>query len=220
MKTGVHFLVLLAGLLWMACGGIPVIHPIANLNLRADLKSDCESVFPRGKWNVVHAMEVTLPMGKKTSLMGASVGVAATGAVKSVLLSPEGIVLFDAAIENDEIRTHRALPPLEDPEFATRMFADIHLMFFQPPGNATEVGRMGDGRLVCRWRQKSGIVDVVMEAGGGWRIQKYNSGGLLSREAVARPPFSKGFAREMILTAFGLGGYKMRFGLLRVEAGS
>jgi hypothetical protein len=202
-----------------ACGGhLPNLRP-AGLVHRADLQKACDDIFPQTAYRVVHTMEITLPMDNKTSLIGISQGDPQKNTMRSILISAEGLVLFDAEINgSDQLTIHRSLPPLEERDFAVGLFSDVRLMFGRPEVLAQTVGWLDNGLPICRYVQGDEVRDVVLlpGPGGAWSQQRYQAE-MLEKEVSATPPFSNVFAQEMQLSKPGITGYQIRFELIRLE---
>jgi hypothetical protein len=169
-------------------------------------------------WSVVHSIEVTLPLGKRSVVVGASTGNTARRDVRSVLISPEGLVIFDAKVEGGRLTVRRALPPLDHEDLAPQLFEDVRLALFPPRASqSVEVGWLESGRPVCRFAGEAATTDVVLEANGGYRVVRYDAGGDVERVLTGLPPVRSGFASRMQLVAPGVTGYRMDFELLRIE---
>jgi len=203
-------------MLW-SCGGLPLIRP-AEAEPAARITSSCLSLFPEGAWTVVHAIEATMPLGHRTAIIGVSRRHVENDTLSSVLMAPEGVIFFAGRDQGGEIHVDRALPPLDDAEFATRLFRDVRLMFLPPPGAPTEAGTTGAGLATCRWHLGADrYLDVVLEEEGGWQVVEYGPGGEVSRRMAATRPGKQGFSQLTRLSVAGSAGYRMRFQLLEVQ---
>ena len=195
---------------------MPVVHPL-RANEQAAVRRACEAVYPAGSWSLVHAMEVTLPMGNRSSLIGVTALDPDADRVRCVLMSPEGMSLFDASQEAGRIKVHRALPPLDNKGFASGLFRDVRLMFARPHASGVQVGRLEDGRQVCRWQEKERIREIILECDGGWWLRGYDQDGSVRQEVRACPQLSRGFSRVIHLSRSGALGYSMRLELLEAQ---
>lgn len=204
-------LLLTLGLL--CCGGLPALQP-EDISSRPALRRACAAVFPAGSWSLVHVMEVSLPLGQTSSIIGVSTLDAGEKSLHSALLSPEGITLFDATYQGGRLTVRRALPPLDREGFAAGLFRDVRLMFIQPAGEPHKLGRLERGGRACRWTLPGGARDIIILGDGGWRIRDYDQGGALQREVRAHPPLSRGFAKKVKLVKKGSLGYSMHLELL------
>ena len=127
------------------------------------------------------------------------------------------MTVFEATYRQGKMKVQRSLPPLDEPEFAARLFSDVRLMLQRPPGVQEAVGRLKDGRRACRYRAGGAATDVVFEKGGGFSVLDYGEDTSPRRVLRAYSPMHKGFPRRAELQVSGLVGYTLRFSLLRVE---
>ena len=219
MTSGAWARLLMLGLAGLAgCGTLPAIQ-VAPDQVRAT-RDACAAVFPAGTFGVVHALEVSLPrLNKKSSVIGVTDGDSRQDRLSAVLLTPEGMTVFEATYHRGQVKVQRSLPPLDEPEFATRLFSDVRLMLRAPPGELEAAGVLEDGRRVCRYRDGPAVVDVVLERArdGGYSVIDYGEQTSPTRELRAYPPLHQGFPRRAELHVSGLVGYTLRFSLLRVE---
>lgn len=202
------------------CGRLPALWPLASVDGAAASVKACRAAFPKGAFSTVHSLDVTLPaLNQRTIVIGVAEGEARSGKLKCVLLSPEGLVLFEAEALGGRLTVHRAVPPLDDPEFAARLVADVRLLLFAPPGEPSLVGQLSDGRCACRFSDGESTRDVVLEPDGGHSIVDYGTGTTPVREARACPPVRRGLAKHARLRVRGLFGYDLRFELLEASHG-
>jgi hypothetical protein len=198
-----------------SCGGLPALQALPEEAVRR-ARDGCREAFPAGAWSVLHSLEVSLPLGGRSVVMGASAGDSTSGEVRSVLVSPEGLVVFDAQSKAGRLVIHRALPPLDHLGVAPELFRDVRLVLFAPRARSVQVGR-GDQGMVCRFIEDTETTDVLLQPVGGYRIVRYDARGRVSREIRAHAPIRSGFASRMELSAPGVAGYRIDFQLLRVE---
>jgi hypothetical protein len=206
MRAGV--LLILLPTLW-ACSGLPVVREVTS-DERPELYAACQIRFPQGNWTVVHAIQVQLPGGGQSVLLGVSASTPSEDRLESVLLSPEGIVLIEASVQAHEIKVVRALPPFDQDAFAQGLFSDVRFLFSPPTGDPTRVGRTADGEIICRYQQGGRTEDLLPSPSGGWTRREY-SGNKLRRQVISDGPDEDGFARTQDLSVRGLGAYQMFF---------
>jgi len=210
------FLLLLLG---ASCGHLPPLTE-AYQNRTATI-ARCRQAFPPQPWRATHTLFATLPLGYG----GALIGVTAADAegLHATLLSPEGLTLFDATqgVGRDararRLTIRRAVPPLDRPDFAAGLVADVGNAFLPPPGEPTTIGRATTGQTVCRWSPPNGdATEVELGASGPARIRTYR-GVRPSRiiELVGSP--DRGFFPEVRLTVPGAGGYVLDMRLVDHE---
>ena len=150
-------------------------------------------------------------------MIGVTQGDSGQDTLSSVLLTPEGMTVFEAKYARGKVSVLRSLPPLDEPAFAARLFSDVRLMLRRPPGKVEATGELSDGRRVCRYRSGRAATDVVLEQGGGFSVNDYGEGTSPTRWLRAYAPLHKGFPRRAELHVTGLVGYTLRFSLIRVE---
>lgn len=137
-----------------------------------DSPAGCDAVFPKGKWQFVHAIEFTMADGHRGNALGVSV--IDGPLLDCVIMTLEGFVLFEARFDN-ELTIKKAIPPFDGKGFANGLLADIRLIFTPPLSLAAEHGRLGNGDTVCRYIGAQGeLTDVIMQP-GGWEIDRYSS---------------------------------------------
>lgn len=166
---------LLGGVLLLAvgCSGLPRVYPTGAAP-EHQIRRACEAVFPKGSWQLLHSIETTLPGGRKGFVMGLSVISAADRSARCVIMTMEGLVLFDAA-DDGRLSVKRAVAPFDAEGFAAGLMNDIRLVFFRPAGTPIESGRLKNGASICRYRgPDGGIVDVLIRTDGSWEIQRYD----------------------------------------------
>ena len=169
-----RFCLLLGILLFIAsCGTLPQIHH-ADSRMRPDVLSECRRLFLQGRWQFQHAIEATLPGGQKSVLIGVSIVSAGSGSIRSILMTIEGLVVFDAAYDRD-IQIMRAVPPFDSDHFARGLINDLRLIFFMPKGALVETGTLQNGSTLCRYRQPDRlVVDIVRNSDYHWELQQYS----------------------------------------------
>lgn len=215
---------LLPALLPLACatppgsGGLEPWTPCAA--------TDCPDVFPRGSWQLTHAVQFFPPDGSSQTLIGVLGLSSEERRFHCVMMSIEGLVLFEAEYDG-AITVRRAVAPLDRPGMAEGIVRDLRLMFFAPEGPCASSGPAP--ARVCRYPlPDEGREEILLAADGTWQIRLYGPDrrlrrtvASLSREDI-RPD---GFPARMELRAEGLAGYRLVMRLLeaapvRREGGS
>jgi hypothetical protein len=204
-----------------ACTRLPVLQPAAA-NMPASLPAACRAVFPQGKWQSTHAIEVAYPGGGEQLLMGVTVVDASAKSIACALMTVEGFVLFQARLDA-AVRVERAVPPFDRKGFATGLLADIRLMFMEPATDSVATGSVAgpgnaEGRPACRYTDRKGsITDVLPGNGNNWRVALYGPRGQLTRTVSADPAGGQaGFPGRLQLTAHGAAGYTLKMKLVDV----
>ena len=189
----------------------PIIKPNDNYNL-------CQALFPQKPIKVVHRIEGDFKGGRKSSLLGVTKTGPNPGDIETVLVTVEGMVLFEASRINGRLNIKRGLPPFDSEGFAAGLLSDVELMLLPPRGEAVAAGLDPGGRQLCRWRTAKGeLLDVKINPDGGWYVFLYDAGGRLIREVEAKPPVQNGLAHMTVLKAHGPAEYQIRATLHEVN---
>lgn len=221
MKSGLLLPVII--LLLVSCARLPVIDSASPTSV-PEIKAACDSCFAEGKWRLVHGIEAVLPNGQRQFLIGVSLINTTRNTIDSVILTVEGLVLFDARYDRSGIVTRRAVPPFDSPHFSREMINDIELMFIKPESDIIETGTTKEDMPVCRYREGNGsVIDVTALPGHGWMITRYTSNSRLKRRVVAEPcrqpqdSHRSKFACHVELNAFGRAPYTLYLKLIEAE---
>jgi hypothetical protein len=188
--------------------------------------ADLAALFPSGRWRFVHSIEATLPGGHRTVLIGVTEVSSRQRTLHCVLMSIEGLVLFDGRMDG-KIRVDRAIPPFDSRTFARGLMGDVALMLLSPPGAPVESGSLETGEPVCRYQATEpggGVLttDVIREGKGRWSVNQYEGGRLhrslraRTKTGIAHGPVPV-FPEKWELTAPGPGGYCLHLKLLEAE---
>lgn len=157
----------------------------------------CRRPFLTEKYRLVHALTAVMPGGREGQAIGILLADPANRIFRSVLMTIEGVVLFD--IESGKVlAVNRAVPPFEAPAFAQRMAEDVSLAFFSPGGEPLAWGRDEGGGVACRFARPGGeVVDVIKSEDGAMEIRLYGAGQEL-RKKVSIPHLERpGLAEEL-----------------------
>jgi hypothetical protein len=207
----------LLGLLILAsaCAHLPPLSPLPADDATGTAIR-CRQAFPAQPWRATHTIFASLPFGQN----GALVGVTAAGSdgLHSVLLSPEGICLFDASKASGAsgLTVHRAVPPLDHPAFAASLMSDVGHIYLSPTGEPTAIGTYATGERVCRWSQAGETSDVVLRPDGPRAVRTYR-GGQLTRQIDLLGSGADGFFPVVHLRVPGTGGYELDMRLVDHE---
>jgi len=214
------FIFLLSALcLITACSSLPKIDSAGGSALSGPLR-ECRQLFPKGRWQFLHAIEATMPGGKKGMLMGVTIISSRGKTAQTVIMTIEGMVLFDARYDQ-RLVVNRALPPFDSPNFAQGLLNDIRLVFFEPEGPLIDSGILKNQAAVCRYQNPDGqIVDIIHRSDDRWEIQRYTKSlrlnrtvGVFFNKKQADPDLS-GIPERLELKAHGHSGYALVMRLL------
>ena len=141
LKTGlIAVLMLCAGCL---CMPEKVLLPGAPEDLE-----NCVALFPSGPWECVHKIEAVIQEGMSSSLLGITKGDPADRKLHTVLLTPEGFILFEAEEREHTISVLKAVAPFDSAAFARGLMEDVNLLFLPPQGRPSKWGRSADGGIL------------------------------------------------------------------------
>jgi len=216
----IHALLLVAALLISACSSLPKIDKIGSEAV-VETARQCDGVFPLGKWQFVHTIEASLPGGRKSVVMGISMISSQDRQARSLIMTVEGMVLFDAQYEG-QLHINRAVPPFNSEKFAQGLMEDIQLIFFAPRGPVIASGRFKDGATVCRHRTAAGgVVDIVLTSRDRWELRRYSSRHRLTGQVLATMAgdvAGQRIPRRLALKAYATSGKKYQLNLKLMEA--
>ena len=217
------FLVILVQII--SCAAPPQISPIKQSGPSTGTQS-CNAPFPRNKWDFVHSIEATMPGGKKAVFIGVTALSPKAGTIHCVIMTLEGLVLFDAQY-NHKMVINRGIPPFDSVDFARGLLNDIKLIFFPPEGQLVQSGTAENGSWICRYKTNSGrTVDVIRRHNNLWEIRQYNDNSDLSRSVRAYPDSKRAVKKQenipgrLVLTAYGSHGYSLILELIEARVSS
>ncbi len=199
----------------VSCAGLPRITP-AGAPEASELKKKSVSPFLKGKWRVVHSIQGTLPGGSTADMIGVTIASSDTGAIRSTLMSIEGLVLLDAEF-NKSLVINRGIGPLGRHDLVTGMMRDIRLILFAPPGTMADAGTLADGDGACRYRSDDGDVLVLMKKSGDIEVRAYDRSARPLRTVRFMDIRPGGIPKKIELESAGLLGYSLRLDLLEAE---
>jgi hypothetical protein len=198
------------------CATLPPLRPL-DPSLQSAAFEACRRPFLTRKVRLVHAMTAVMPGGRESTAIAILLADPGTGSFQSVLMTIEGLVLFD--IESGEsLHVNRAVPPFDAPAFAPRMAEDIRLAFFPPGETPAAWGREKGEGAVCRFHRRGGeVVDVLTAEGGAVEIRLYGSGQEL-RKKVSIPHLERpGPAEAVEIRSAGWPSYSLHLRLIEAE---
>jgi len=205
----------LLGFLILSIGCVPISETTLGPGSPDDLPG-CYAIFPAGPWESVHRIEATIRGGGSSSLFGVTKGEPSERRLQSLLLTPEGFILFDAERRESGIAVRKAVAPFDSPAFARGLMEDVTLLFLPPQGKPTTWGKETDGTMICNWEgPDDSHTEIRGSTGSGWRILCRDKQGEVIKEVVLKGPFVNGLASRMELRAFKPAPYRLRMTLLQ-----
>jgi hypothetical protein len=177
----------------------------------------CYAIFPAEPWESVHRIEATI-RGSFSSLLGVIKGEPSERRLQSLLLTPEGFILFEAELSEGGIAVRKAVAPFDSPAFARGLMEDVTLLFLSPQVKPATWGKETEGTMICKWE---GPDDSRTELTGsmdrGWRILRRDKQGKVIKKVVLNGPFVNGLASRVELHAFKPASYTLRMTLLQTS---
>jgi hypothetical protein len=179
---------------------------------------DCYIIFPAGPWESVHRIEAIIKGWGSFSLLGVTKGEPLEHRLQSLLLTPEGFVLFDAEFRENDISVRKAVAPFDSPTFARGLMEDVTLLFLPPQVKPKKWWKKTDGTRICRWENPDGFrTEVKGSMDTGWRISHRDRRGEVIKEVVQRGPFVNGLASHIELNATQPASYQLKMTLLQTS---
>jgi hypothetical protein len=182
--------------------------------------AECNRVFPEGKWQFLHTVKAEMPGNRIFVAMGLTVISSRQQTARSVIMTAEGLVVFDGEYDQQLI-VHRAFAPFDSSEFARGLMDDIRLIFFKPNGPIVEFGKSGNDSTVCRHKIPDGrFIDITLNQDGTWELRRYSPGLRITRTVKAPAVKWKNtdFPESIILNAQGNQHYKLNMTLVEAVA--
>ncbi|MEI6126655.1 MAG: hypothetical protein WCQ99_08915 [Pseudomonadota bacterium] len=208
------FILLIIPVVCIAC---TCVRPLPPANFAGPGSAEtCRLPFPASPYRFIHAVEALPPGGARIMLVGVTIIDPRAAAIRSVIMTIEGLVLFDAAYDK-EVTIHRALPPFDNKHFAGYMLEDVRLIYFPPRGTLSASGLLADGSTVCRYAGGDGmLVDVTIHPDQTWEIGSYASSGKIMR-SVKASALQDGFPGVIELSVRQPAKYFLRLKLISAE---
>jgi hypothetical protein len=200
------------------CAGLPAIVPARTAGERQEITSACRAAFPTGWWGASHSIDASLPLGNNALFIGVT-SVQKDG-MHNLLLSPEGVAVFDATLVGDKIRIARALAPFNRPGFSEGLVDDVRSTFRAPAGAPSLVGHGESGSGVCRWQTADDKTTDVELVGPRPRWIRNFKGRSLVREVSLSGEPENGFFPDVLLRVPGMAGYSLRMRVISHETTS
>ncbi len=182
----------------------------------------CGQIYPDHPRQFVHAIDITAPGGTKSALIGITNVFPDRRGIHCVLMSVEGLVLFEA-IHRNGLTIKKAIGPFQSTAFAKAIMADITLAYFPSRQGVCREGVTALASAWCRCRASEALTDVTRHANGNWQIDLYSPTGRMLRcirGAYIHPPLSANFhpPDQLTVSAPGLTGYRLVMTLLSTDA--
>ncbi len=158
-KKGLN--IYLLGFLILSAGCAPVSKTTLSPGSPEEL-SGCYALFPAEPWESIHRLEATIKGGSFLAL-GVTKGEPSERRLQSLLLSPEGFVLFEAERREDRIVVRKAVTPFDSPAFARGLMEDVALLFLPPRVNPRTWGKNPDRTIICEWEDAMILIQRLQD---------------------------------------------------------
>jgi hypothetical protein len=209
-------LLLFVVLMLAGCARLPEIRTIEGVS-SAEHAATCAAIFPQGRWQFVHSLQIHPPTGSEQTVLGVIQLSSQQRTFHCVLMTIEGLVLFEADFDG-AVTVQRALPPLDKPGMAEGIVYDISLIFLAPQQPVETAGVSEDAGSICRYPAADrGVEDVALKQDGLWEIRLYNQSHRLTRRVSAmsnQDPNAGGLPSMVVLKAPGALGYTLKMSLI------
>jgi hypothetical protein len=209
--------------LFVSCSSLPTVYPIDG-SVHPLPPQRCGGLFPEGEWQFLHSIEATMPGGEKVLMMGLTIISSRARTARCVVMTIEGLVVFDAQYDG-QVTINRGIPPFDSVPLAKGLIDDIQLIFFKPQGTLIRSGVLENGSPVCRYQNADGhVVDLIAHPNGSWELKQYTKDLGLTRTVKASPGRTSGHRDSMgvparlELRANGSPGYGLAMDLVEAVA--
>jgi hypothetical protein len=209
------FDIFLLGFLILCIGCAPKSMTTLSSGSPEDI-SCCHVIFPAEPWESVHKIEVTFGEGS-FFLIGITKGEPSERRLQSLLLTPEGFILFDAERGIKGISVRRAVAPFDSPAFAQGLIEDVTLLFLLPAGKPTTWGKETNGKVICKWENPDNSTEITGSMDRSWRILRRDKYGKVTKEILLSGPFLNGLASQIEYRAFKPARYRLNMTLIQAS---
>lgn len=214
-KASLFLPVVLMALL-MSCSHLPLTKTLKPATDQRQVET-CESPYVKTPYRFVHAIEATLPGDRSATMIGVTVVDPNCQALHSVLMTLEGLVLFDGESDRENLYVSRAVPPFDKESFARNMMDDVRLLFLAPADPTLETGILKNGETLCRFKGNAGeTIDVLIRQDRTWKIETYAMPTKRLREVNA-VDLTEGIPGDIELQGHANGNYTLRLKLIHAE---
>jgi len=208
---------LLMALSCAGCSQLPPVTP-APVPGKHGPQDVCQGAFLHTPWQLYHSITARMPGGQQAVLTGVTIVRPGEGTLRAVLMTLEGLVLFDGEYA-DRIVVHRALGPFARPGFARGLLADVGMLFVAPREAPEICGADARRRLVCRTAlARGGWLDITADPEAGWILKRYNEQRQQERIVTGTPGLETPLARASAITLIATGSQSYRLDLKLVDA--
>ncbi|MBN2040534.1 MAG: hypothetical protein JW864_10850 [Spirochaetes bacterium] len=193
------------------CKSLPVLKPDNQNN------AEHNTPFLKKAYRLSHSIRVTLPNNESMVAIGVTVADPEKRSIDAVLMTVEGLVLFDISYREKKVIINRSLPDFENNNFAELLFDDIMLFYFVPGSREHESGQNNDGFVNRYFCENNTVIDQIAFNNGSFEIKKYDSGNDQIRTVNIQSLNKEGIPEKAELIAYGFFGYSLNMELIDFE---
>jgi hypothetical protein len=216
MSTSHLYLLVVLSMLISSCSHLPDMKTLDPTRDQATMDV-CGTPYVKTPYRFVHTIEATLPGDRSATLIGVTLVDPTRKSLHSVLMTLEGLVLFDGEFERGALHVNRALSPFDQEAVAQNMMEDIRLLFLAPQEPAREAGVLKDGATLCRYKGNGGeTLEILIRPDRTWKLETYVNPFERLRSVTATA-MSKGIPGELELQGHSPGNYTLRMKLVGAE---
>jgi hypothetical protein len=214
MKRYLFFLSIIISFLFFSCKSLPVIE-----QGKPGFKQDINPFLDK-KYQLTHSIKADLPNGDKLLVIGVTIVDPAERSIHAILMTVEGLVLFDVNYNNNAVTINRGMPGMQNTDssdFIRALIDDLKLIYFMPESEHPEAGTI-DGKFIKRYTSRDNmVIDIILNNDKTVKINKYDGGSNLVRTVNIFSINSEGLPEKLELTAPGLFGYSLYMELVNAE---
>ena len=212
MNRSFIFLQIIISFLVFSCKGLPVIE-----SGKAGLKPGI-GPFLKNKYQLTHSIKADLPNGDTLLVLGVTIADPVQRSIHAVMMTVEGLVLFEIDFSNDSVTLNRSMPMqgINPLDFAKSLIDDLKLIYFTPDCYSVETGYLNNS-YIKRYNCNDGTVDVIEQEKGDVDIIKYEKSNGIIRKVNIYSINKEGLPDKLELSAPGIFGYTLFLELVNFE---
>ncbi len=176
----------------------------------------CTVMFPAGPWESVHKIEANFG-GGSSFLIGVTKGESSERRFETILLTPEGFVLFNAERRVTGFSIRKAVAPFDSQAFARGLIEDVSLLFLPPAGRPKTWKKEANGKMICKWKDPEHSTEIMGSMEDGWQIVRRDNDGDVTKEVFLSGPFISGVASRIEFRAFQPATYTLKMNLIQTS---
>lgn len=159
------------------CYSVPHINTSPQLD-SPQIQETCRQIFPQGKWRFVHSIQVSIAGKKSRKLIGITQIDSKSKSIHCILMTIEGMVVFEAKHKKQNTTVKRSTSPFDSPHFARGLIQDVKFIFLSPRENCIKAGLTNSNDYICRYNiDSTHTKDIHVDKDRKkWSVYLYNKG--------------------------------------------